>query len=153
MATTPKTEGTPPMFYATVRYKLWVREQMQRRKMTIRALAEKLQRMGMEVTPAGVHVFLGKEDEMPKASNTALMPALNKIFNAPPPPICDPTDPLEQLKDRIAEHWHRLTDSERKIVYTVFGVEPPTDGNASLLAEHADEFKSSASNTRRLTRK
>lgn len=69
----------------------------------------------------GLSQFLGPEDETPKPSNTTLMPAINKVFGAPPPPVCDPTNPILQLRDGIAARWESLTDTERKMLLVLVG--------------------------------
>jgi hypothetical protein len=151
MVTTPKSEGTVPMYYATVRYKLWVREQLAKRRWSQRLFVQKLEETGVEISPAGIAAFLGKEGEAPRPTNTHLMPAINKVLDAAPPPLCDPIDPLEQIKDRLAERWVKLTPSEKRVLYALFGVEPTEE--ESLLTEGAHHLKSSSPNRRRLPTK
>lgn len=114
-----------PMFYATVTYKLWVKEQLAQRGWTLREFAERLIRAdrSANATSGGLSQFLGPENEMPEASNTTLMPVINKVLGASPPPVCDPTNPITQIQDRIAAKWQLMTPNEKKIFNALFGIE------------------------------
>lgn len=126
-------ESSEPMFHATVRYKLWVKEQQKKRGWTLRYFAEVVTRCGHSITSGGLIDFLGKKNETPVASNTTLMPAINKALGAPPPPICDPTDPVERLKDRISASWPKASDTTKRMLLA--GFEVPGEEEALLLAE------------------
>lgn len=129
-----------PMFYATTKYKLWVRRRLAEKgrgeagDSPVRAKPWSLIRLEREikridpaarVSDASLSQFLGREDEIPRPSNTTIMPMLNRVLGAAPPAICDPDDEIAQLRDRIAASWSDLTDRERSVILAMF-----TDGKS-----------------------
>jgi hypothetical protein len=81
-----KTQLSPddpvPLYWATLVYKHWVREQMGKRKLTYAALAEKIEKFDKRLTcsdSALVQFLVGKKGEPLRPSVTQYMPAINKI--------------------------------------------------------------------------
>lgn len=120
----PQKSPPKPMYYATTRYKLWLRKQIGEKKKkdpegwTLIEIAKKLKRIdpNADATDGSIGLLLGHRDRVPHGSNTTLMPALNKLFRAAPPPVCDPEDPIAQLHDALAARWPELTPRERRIL-------------------------------------
>lgn len=87
-------EAKPPMFYATVRWKEAVRREMAAKKIKRKVVAD-----AAGVTGEAITQLLGPEDgNVAAPSNTEHMPAINKVVGFAPPPICDPDDPLAEIK-------------------------------------------------------
>jgi hypothetical protein len=114
VAPTPKPEITP-VFYASVRYKTWVREQLKKQGISLAALAAGILRyQRVKVSTSALSQFLGHlTGDVAPASNTELMPGINRTLGAAPPPVCDPTNEIAQLRDRLAARWATL-DQDRK---------------------------------------
>jgi hypothetical protein len=87
------------------------------------------------ISTATLSDLLGREDEIPPPSNTKLMPAINKTLGIAPPPVCDPSDKLSQLIDRLRDRWARATPHERNIIEVVLAKgdddETPVDRDRS----------------------
>jgi hypothetical protein len=122
----PASDKSAPSFHATATYKTWVRAEVKRRGWTEEEFARRITRAGSKVSSGGIHQFLGNEDEEPRASNTALMPAINKALGIAPPPLCDPTDALSQIRDRFMALWPTLSKREQNIILAALG-DSPTD--------------------------
>lgn len=116
MARKRTTDGPAPQFFATTAYKQWLWEQIKRRGWTLETVVEKIKRAGSSWTTSGLSQFLGPENEIPAPSNTSLMPTINKVFGIAPPPVCDPTDEISQLRDLLADRWARLTPREKRLL-------------------------------------
>lgn len=124
MAKPKRAEDKDPVFPATPAYKQWVWEEMRRRKWTQQRLVDEMKkadraqtdgRLTAKSSTGWLTQFLGAEDaERRYASNTELMPALNKALGIAPPSICQPDSPLAQLKDRIDHLWRTMTPVERE---------------------------------------
>lgn len=117
----PPPSGTPPQYYASADYKRWVRAKMagrfdNGRTITFEQLKARMKRHGVSVSTSAISQFLGHLDEEPVGSNTSLMPAMNKALGIAAPPLCDPADPLAQIKDRIAERWKQMTERDRRLL-------------------------------------
>lgn len=113
--------GTAPQYYASAKYKQWVRDKMagkfdNGKKITFEQLRKRMVRHGAKMSTAAISMFLGNLDEEPVGSNTALMPALNKALGIAPPPISDPSDELSQLRDMIAARWDKMLPHERRML-------------------------------------
>lgn len=108
--------GSAPSFYASATYKQWVRDRLAAKKITFEQLRSRMKRQGVSVTTSAISQFLGNLDEPPVGSNTALMPAINRALGIAPPPICDPTDELSQLRDMIAARWAKMLPHERRML-------------------------------------
>lgn len=124
MAKPKRDEDKDPVFPATAAYKQWVWEEIRRRGWTQQRLVDEMKkadrsqtggRLTAKSSTAWLTGFLGGED-VPRryATNTELMPALNKALGIAPPSICDPSTPLAQLKDRIDALWRSLNAAERE---------------------------------------
>lgn len=103
-----------PKYFATKKYKLWVREELGKRKWTYARFAAEVTRRGMKVSGQALHKLLGNEDEEPVPSNTTLMPAINKVLGLPLPSHFDPTSPLARLHAALDANWDRATDAEQR---------------------------------------
>lgn len=113
-----------PSYYATTKYKLWLRKQIEKKKetdpdgWTLIEIAKKLKRIdpNANATDGSIGLLLGSARRIPHGTNTTLMPALNKLFRIAPPPECDPEDPIAQLHDALAARWPELTPTERAML-------------------------------------
>jgi hypothetical protein len=110
------SDGSVPLYHATVAYKQWLRVAYKKKYGSLDALADAMQRVDRTIsaTSGGLSQLLGRADEPEVPSNTHLMPAINKAMGIAPPTICDPEDPLSQLKDRIDSLWRAMTKDERE---------------------------------------
>jgi hypothetical protein len=134
MGTPNDSDEKKPMYWATVRYKMWVKEMLSSRGWSLREFAERLTKAGADnATSGGISQFLGKESDTPIGSNTTLVPYINQVLGIPPPQHHDPTDPLERLRDLFASKWDRLTSKEKDTIAVQFGLTP--DEMATMLAE------------------
>lgn len=118
-------------------YKQWVRKQLDERGWTFQVLVDEMKKRAkrelLEITDkrgrtmyetistATISDFLGPEDEVPKPSNSKILPALNKTFGIPPPPICDPTDQHAQIVARFAERWAKMTPQLKAVIMAALG--------------------------------
>ena len=118
--------GSVPLFHATTEYKQWARQRMKAAGLTLEALAQAIKRLDgtLPATSGGLSQFFGKENEIPEPSNTALMPALNQILGAAPPPVCRPDDEYAQLVDALRARLETMTPGERDLVRLHFGLPP-----------------------------
>lgn len=107
--------GKKPLYYATVEYKRWVRRRLQEEGWTLKEFATRVTRTGYKCTDEALWQLLGElgEPEPAPPSNTTLMPGINEVLGAAPPPVCDPDDQLAQLQDMIADRWRRLSPHSR----------------------------------------
>jgi hypothetical protein len=118
MAKSAEDKDKRPKFWATVIYKLWVREQYEIRGWSLAEFAKQLKRIDRtaRATSGGLSLFLSPKAKVPEPSNTTLMPAINRLFGKPEPQIYDPHDRLANLRDAVAQRWARMNDSERRIL-------------------------------------
>jgi len=119
----PAGDGATLSYPATTAYKQWVRLELKRRRWSLQVFADRLKRAGAKTTTSALSQFLGREDETPKPSNTALMPAMNEVLGIAPPPVCDPTDELAQLVDRVRKGFGDLSPREQRLVISIFSDE------------------------------
>jgi hypothetical protein len=139
--TKPRSPNGVTLTYpATTAYKQWVWKTIRKRwpkpQGALQALVNELKsKARAELMAIGKHEtistatlsdLLGPEDEIPRDSNSALLPALNKVLGLAPPPVCDPTEELSQLVDRFRARWAEATPRER-------------DALIALLARRDDE--------------
>ncbi len=117
-------DGSVPLFHATTAYKQWIREQLEKRKWSLPRFASELKRAGATISVQGIHDVLGPKDEVPEPSNIWWMPAANDVLGIAAPNICNPHDPMSQLRDQFSSRWLNLTKRERNMVLTAFGLEP-----------------------------
>lgn len=110
--------GSTLSYPATATYKEWVWAQLKKREWSLGDLASAMKRASrtISVTTSALSQFLGPEDGPHVPSNTSLMPAMNKALGIAPPPVCDPTETLAQLHDRLAARWKILTPRERDLI-------------------------------------
>lgn len=116
-------EDKVPSFPATPAYKEWVWKEIRRRNWTLQDLVNEMKRVDLKQTggaltkktkTAGISPFLGPKDAARRyASNTELMPAINKALGIAPPTFCDPDSPLSQIKDRLDHLWRTMDALER----------------------------------------
>ncbi len=114
----PETPPTP-QFYATVKYKEWLRAQLddkEKHNMSLAKLAKAIVKLdaSASATSGGLSLFLGSKKNPAGPSNTTLMPMINEVFKIAPPPVCDPSDEMSQLRDRLAARWSEMTEHEQK---------------------------------------
>lgn len=120
-----------PKYYATPRYVQWVRDQLKSKAnpngYTLASLAAAMKRVDPNgaASSGGLSQFLGPTGSPPVGSNTTMMPTLNKVLKVAPPPLCDPSDPLAQLRDRFLARWSRLTERERKLIAAMLEDDDP----------------------------
>lgn len=117
-------EDKVPSFPATPAYKQWVWTEIRRRGWTQQRLVDEMKAadrrlsggaLTATITTGWLTQFLGAEDAPRRyASNTELMPAMNKALGIAPPTFCDPDGPLGQLKDRIDTLWRSMNAFERE---------------------------------------
>lgn len=114
-------EDKVPSFPATPAYKQWVWKEIRRRGWTQQKLVDEIKRadrhgaLTATITTGWLTQFLGAEDAPRRyASNTEMMPAINKALGIAPPTICDPDSPLGQLKDRFDQLWRSMDAAERE---------------------------------------
>lgn len=112
-----------PVYYASVRYKTWVREQLKEQGISLAALAAGILRhQKVKVSTSALSQFLGHlTGDVAPASNTELMPGINRTLGAAPPPICDPTDEIAQLRDRLAARWATMDKGKRAALLALVG--------------------------------
>lgn len=133
MAKKQQLEGSVPLYHATVAYKLWARGALKARKWTLARFADEIERAGRDsISTAGLSEFLGTEERPPEPSNTKLMPAMNRALGIAPPPLCDPGNELEQLRDRLAARWALLTVRERRALLALLEGEGQGDESSDV---------------------
>jgi hypothetical protein len=126
MAKKKQAEDKPPSFPATPAYKQWVWEEIRRRGWTQQKLIDEMKKadraqtkgaLTSTISTGWLTQFLGPEKaERRYADNTALMPAINKALEIPPPPVCDPSSPLAQVRDLFVAKWDKLTPREQRSI-------------------------------------
>lgn len=90
---------------------------------TLDRFVEEIRRYG-PATSGGVSQFLGPADDAPVASNTTMMPAINRALGIAPPPLCRPDSEVTQLQDRLAAIWNELEPNQRKAWLALAGIVP-----------------------------
>jgi hypothetical protein len=117
------TDGVVPQYFATTAYKQWARRRWEEKGWSLIELARQIKRINpaANATSGGLSQFFGPKGETPQPSNTTLMPELNKLLGAPPPPVCDPAAPFSQIRDRLEHRWSRLTAREQRILLDLLG--------------------------------
>jgi hypothetical protein len=113
-----------PSYPATPAYKQWVWNEIRRRKWTQQRLVDEMKRADLAlsggvltktITTGWLTQFLGAEHAIRRyATNTEHIPAINKALGIAPPPVCDPSSPLSQLKDRLDAAWRGLDAEGRE---------------------------------------
>lgn len=132
----PIAEGSGLSYPATTAYKQWVHAELQRRDWTFEEFATRLKRVGAPATTSSATIsqfFFGrlKDETKPMApSNTTLMPLMNKVLGIAPPPVCDPTSELAQLRDRVVAKYNSLSPREQRLVRDIFADDAASDGAA-----------------------
>lgn len=133
MAKSRETENVTLTYPATTAYKQWVWKKIRARwpKGAQQAFVDELKRKARAelieigkletISTATISDFLGKEGDTPRPSNSALLPAFNKVLGIAPPPVCDPTDELAQLVDRFRMRWSQATPRERATLIALLG--------------------------------
>lgn len=119
MTKTRAVNGVTLTYPAIPAYKQWVRKQMRARGWTQQRLVDEMKRADRTLTTistATITDLLGPEDEMPVASNSKLLPVINKVFGIAPPPVCQPDDELDQLVDRFRSRWAKMTPRDRRFL-------------------------------------
>lgn len=115
-----------PKYFATKKYKLWVRDQVfEKRKWKYPRFVAEIAKKGHKVTVQGLQQFLGKEDEEPVPSNTTLMPWINRVLGLPPPSHFDPTSPLSRLHAALDANWDRVPEDTQKAWALLISVRDP----------------------------
>lgn len=133
MAKTRDLEGVTLTYPATTAYKQWVWREIRKRwpKGAQQAFVDELKHRARKelaaigkfetISTATISDFLGREGATPTPSNSALLPAFNKVLGLAPPPVCDPTDTMTQLVERFRRRWERATPRERAILLAAIG--------------------------------
>jgi hypothetical protein len=105
-----------PKYFATKKYKLWVKKQMSDRGWTYGQFAKEVTRRGgIKVSAQGLQQLLGKEEEDdPPPSNTTLMPGINRSLGLPSPTHFDPTSPLSRLHAALDANWNGVPEDTQK---------------------------------------
>lgn len=118
-------DGSEPKYFATKKYKDWVRTEIGNRKWTYKVFAAEVTRRGMKCTVQALQQFLGKEDEVPVPSNTTLMPGINKALGLPVPKHFDPTTPLSRLHLALDASWDELpAHIQQSLTLMITGEDP-----------------------------
>jgi hypothetical protein len=151
MAKSSAPGGVTLTYPATTAYKQWVWKKIRSGGDSLQWLVDEMKRLAKPelvkltdakgrtmyetISTATLSDLLGREDEIPPPSNTKLMPAINKTLGIAPPPVCDPSDKLSQLIDRLRDRWARATPHERNIIEVVLAKgdddETPVDRDRS----------------------
>lgn len=117
-----------PKYFATKKYKEWVKKQIADRKWTYQRFAVEVTRGGSKCTYQALHKLLGNEDDTPVPSNTTLMPGINRALKLPQPSHFDPTNPRYLLHAAIDANWDRLSEESQRIAELAVAVKD--DGEA-----------------------
>lgn len=116
-----------PKYFATKKYKLWVREQISQRGWTYGQFAKEVTKRGFKVSGQALHKFLGNEDDEPVPSNTTLMPGINRALGLPVPSHFDPTTQLSRLHAALDANWDRIPEeTQRAWSLLIAGHDPVT---------------------------
>lgn len=131
----PIGDGSGLSYPATTAYKQWVYAELKRREWTFDEFAKRIKRAGApSATSSAISQFFfgrQKDESKPMApSNTTLMPFMNKVLGIAPPPVCDPTDELAQLRDRVTSRFAKLSPREQRLVLSIFADDAANDGAA-----------------------
>lgn len=117
--------GVTLTYPATTAYKQWVWKKIRERGWTLQILADEIKRadrsLPTTISTATLSDLLGPEDAAAAPSNTRLLPAINKVFGIAPPPVCDPTDEMQQLVEKFRRAWQQATPNERALVTAFLG--------------------------------
>jgi hypothetical protein len=126
MAKKKGPEDKAPSFPATPAYKQWVWEEIRRRKWTQQKLIDEMKKADRSLTKGALTEtittgwltqFLGPEDaERRYHTNSELLPAINKALEIAPPPVCDPSSQLAQVRDLFVSVWGKLTPLEQQMI-------------------------------------
>ena len=126
MAKKKAPEDKVPSFPATAAYKQWVWDEIRRRGWTQQKLIDEMKKadrslskgsLTSTITTGWLTQFLGREEaERRYHSNTELLPAINKALEIAPPPVCDPSSPLAQVRDLFVSRWEQLTSREQRAI-------------------------------------
>lgn len=85
------------------------------------------------ISTSALSQLLGPEGKIPPPSNSMLLPAINRALGIAPPPVCDPSDELSQIVDRLRARWARATVREREALKALLARgdddEAPVDGD------------------------
>jgi hypothetical protein len=136
----PLSDKTPT-YPVSPAYKQWLWEEIRRRKWTLQILVDEMKRADRSQTKGALTEklststmiqFLGPEKSRKRYwSNSELMPAINKATGLAQPPICDPSSPVAQLKDRLDETWRSMSNEARgrflKAIESILGLATPAD--------------------------
>lgn len=116
-----------PKYFATKKYKSWVRVEISTRKWTYSRFAKELGRRGLKVSAQALHKFLGSEDDEPIPSNTTLMPWINRALGLPPPTHFDPTTQLSRLHAALDAVWDQVPkETQQAWTLLIAGRDPAT---------------------------
>jgi hypothetical protein len=144
MAKPRATSSVTLTYPATTAYKQWVWKRIRERwpKGALQAFVDELKRKARAelielgkletISTATISDFLGPEGSVPPPTNSALLPAFNKVLGIEPPPVCDPSDEMQQLVERFKRAWSRATPRERSVLLAALGSEDdqgPVDGD------------------------
>ena len=107
-----------PTYWATLKYKAWLRgrfeEEKKKNGLTWEEVARRIRKMGTPATNAGLTLFaIGEKGKPLEPSATHWLPMLNKIFGAAPPTLCDPESPMSQVKDTLDHLWRTATPEQK----------------------------------------
>lgn len=133
MAKARKPEDKDPVFHATAAYKQWVWDELGRKRWTQQQLVDEMKRAdrsqsGGRVTAktetGTLAMFLGARSAKARvATNTDLMPSINKALGIAPPSVCNPNSALAQIKDHLDDMWNSMDDAQRlELVKTMEGL-------------------------------
>jgi hypothetical protein len=103
-----------PKYYATRKYKIWVKAKLLEKGWTYPQFAAQVTRRGSKCSGQALHKLLGNRDAEPVASNTTLMPAINKALGLPVPTHFDPTSPLSRLHASLDANWDHVPEETQK---------------------------------------
>jgi hypothetical protein len=111
-----------PMYFATRKYKEWVKAEVDNRGWTYKEFAAEVTRRGGKCTAQALEQFLAKPP-----SNTALMPAINKAVGLPAPRHYDPTTPLTRLHQQLDAAWDKLPPNQQKALALMLTGDDPAE--------------------------
>lgn len=115
---------------ATTAYKQWVWQELIRRDWTLQDLVDGMKRVDrtLTVSTGTLTQLLGDKPEpghplpVPVPSNSALLPAINRVLGLQPPPICDPYNPLSQIRDAFGARWAQLDENSKRAMLALLGL-------------------------------
>lgn len=114
-----------PKYFATKKYKLWVRQQLAERGWTYKRFASEVTRRGHKCSEQALQQCLGKKAAEPVPSNTALMPGINRALGLPVPAHFDPTNPLSVMHAAIDSGWPKIAESAQRAIASLLNVTEP----------------------------